>query len=208
LAFNLALRATRPAGRQLSANTLGGILMTSDGSEFTYEHTFELTPDLYTEINSLFPPKKRWFRRAGILLFGFACFVSPYTTGVGVLLLLFFLIAMLVPQFLPVTTAWKFRIHRQIHGPTTYGLSHTRLWATGEIYEQNCAWGGVAVYKERGDWILISPLGLNPLYFRKSCLQEAGVYEAVAALGEARSNEHASQFPPFAKSKPELRKHV
>ena len=165
-----------------------------DDSGFHFEHTFELTPDIYAEIHEVMPRKYRWLRRTGALIVGIAFLQSPYTLVIGIALLGLLLVAVFIPKFLPKTARRTFEFSDHLHGPITYGVSDTHVWSHGALFEQRCAWENVAVFEERGDWLRLHPQSLNQLYFSISALKDASVYEQVASLASDRATRYASRF--------------
>jgi hypothetical protein len=158
--------------------------------EFTFEHTLELRPAIYLEINETFERKSRPVRRLAALAIGLACLAFAYTIVLGIIILVVLALAVLVPRLIPDSAARSFAASTHLHGPVKYGVSATHLWAEGDLFVQRCAWDLIAVYEERGDWLRIAPRGLNQLYFSISELKAAGVYDQILSLAE----HHAEQY--------------
>jgi hypothetical protein len=165
--------------------------------EFRFENTLQLTESQYLAVWAILPI----WRLSRIVRFGVLVAVAVvllftmYTLLLGLILLGLAVLALLAPRIVPAGARSTFRQHKYLRDALTYGVSDQRLWVKGAKIDARVPWSMLVTWREKEDWLVLSPSGIPPVYLSLARLREEGLYGRVRALA-------ASNAPEFNKSDP------
>ena len=168
--------------------------------EFRFENTLQLTESQYVALWALLPI----WRLSRIMRFGMLVAVAvvllftKYTLLLGLILLVLAVVGLLAPRVVSSVTRRTFRQHKYLRDALTYGVSEQRLWVRGARIDASVPWSMLITWREKEDWLVLSPSGIPPVYLSLARLREEGLYGRVRALA-------ASNAPEFNKSGPRSR---
>jgi hypothetical protein len=160
---------------------------------FSFEHVWEMKEAEYLALT--LPEMGPWSLRArlklaGLMMLGPVMLLSPYSAGVGVLLMLLTATASYFPRVARWSMSKRFAEAEYLRGPVAYGVSRGGLWMRGAHVSAESDWDGLVAWREVGDWLVLSPSGMPPVYLPITALREQGLYEPIVFL--ARANGRAS----------------
>lgn len=162
--------------------------------ELRFENTVRLTESEYVAMWGVARPANK-VRLAVFAVVGIACLFTPYTLLLGIVALGFAVLALFVPLLIPGGSRDRFRRTPYLQEALTYGVSEHKLWVKGAHIDASVPWSMLAVWREMGDWFVLSPHAIPPLYLSLARLRETGLYGRVRALA-------ASNAPEFNKFRP------
>jgi len=157
---------------------------------FTHEQKTKLSQEEYVAITGLMDRKTRPWRIVLALMLGLAGLFWAYTFILGILLLATVALVLFAPRLLPGTAAEKYRNTAYLRHEITYHVSGQNLAVTGPELHCQFGWENLRVWREREDWLILSPMALPYLYLSVRLLKDAGVYDDVLAL----ARQHGVEF--------------
>ena len=144
-----------------------------------YEHTMVLTAKQFIELRSLFSKRSRPLRRLAFLAVGVVCLFSSYTFILGLALLSLSVVAIIMPRFMPAGAASTYRQLHYLRRPLTYCVSDSGMRVHGTTLDFKCDWSNLRVWDVRDGWLILSPAGMQELFFKIDDLKTAGVFDEV-----------------------------
>lgn len=156
---------------------------------FTFEREVRVSEAQYV---ALFGPRllSGIIRVSTLAACGVACLFWPYTVGLGVVVILFCLMVLLVPSVIPAGLRRQYRESTYLHDPFTCGVSGTEVWLRSAAFESRSQWTNVVVWREQAGWVVLSPHGVSPAFFRVDDLKTDGCYDHVMALARTHARQH------------------
>ena len=173
-------------------------MLDHDMNEFRFENTLMLTESQYVAVWAILRPRRssRIIRLGVLVAVGIIFLFSPYTLILGVILLGLSVLSVLLPgKLLPAGARSWFRQHKYLRDPLTYGVSEEKLWVKGARIDASVPWSMLVTWREKEDWLVLSPSGIPPVYLSLARLRKEGLYGRVRALA-------ASNAPEFGTSNP------
>lgn len=168
--------------------------------EFRFENTLQLTESQYLAVWAMMPTGRRSrIVRFGVLVaIAVAFLLTKYTLLLGLILLALAVLALFVPRLLPVGIRSTFRGHRYLEEALTYGVDDERLWVKGARIDASVPWSMLVSWREKDDWLVLSPSGIPPVYLSLARLKNEGLYGRVRALAASNAPEYkSSRRNPF-----------
>ena len=165
--------------------------------EFSFENTVKLTESEYVALWGVVPIWRlsRMMRFGLLVAVGVVFLFSKYTLLLGIVLLGFAVLALFLPETLPIGARSLFRQHRYLRDALTYGVNQDKLWVKGASIDASVPWSMLVTWREREGWLVLSASGIPPVYLSLGRLSEEGLYGRVRALA-------ASNAPEFNRSAP------
>lgn len=165
--------------------------------ELRFENTVKLTEaEFVATWGVVRAPNK--LKYVALVAVGILCLFTPYTLLLGLLLLGLAVLGSFIPIIIPGGARHKFRELSYLHEPLTYGVSEHKLWVKGASIDASVPWSMLYTWREIQDWLVLSPVGIPPVYLSLARLREEGVYGRVRAIA-------ASNAPEYNKSGPDSR---
>ena len=157
---------------------------------FRYETTLAVTEHDYDEIHRIGPWEVPYRWLFLMLAAGLLCFLSPYTTIVGIVIMVILFIALLAPLARPSRMDAKYNLMMPpLDSPLTIVVTDTELRVASDKFDLRCGWPNVSIWDENGGWLTIKPHGMQALYLRVDDLKEASVYEQVIEMCKAHGKK-------------------
>lgn len=76
--------------------------------------------------------------------------------------------------------------------PTTFAISDKVLRVHNNNLDLKCFWPNLKVWQLRDNWLLLSPHGMQELYFSVEDLKDAGIFDEVMILTKKYAVEYDS----------------
>jgi hypothetical protein len=163
--------------------------------EIRFENTVKLSESEYVELWGVaHVPKNLKF--VGLIAAGILCLFTPYTLLLGIGALGLAVVGLFMPLIVPGGARHRYRQCAYLQEALTYGVSEHKLWVRGASIDASVPWSMLTVWREKGDWLVLSPNGIPTLYLSLAGLREKGLYGRVRALA-------ASNAPEYNKSRPQ-----
>jgi hypothetical protein len=159
-------------------------------SQLKFEQQTVVSEQTYLSIYSdgLKPTRLAFVLGIGVL--GVLSLLWVYTVALGILFLIAAVSAALFHRLLPIGIRSIYRRSAHLHQPLTCGVSDTEMWVHGRGFRCSTSWDNLNVWRQSGDWLVLTPHGTVSVFLRIDELRRAQVYEQVVTL--ARS--HAAEF--------------
>jgi len=159
---------------------------------FEFKHTLLISEDEYVAL--FHGSRKSKPARLGVLAaIGILCLFSKWTLLIGILALAvvaFIVFMEILGWQLTLPQSYRYSVH--LHSPVTYTISEKGFSLAGELLAVHSEWQNLKVWRKNGDWLILSPNVLPPLFFKVSDLERAGVFSEVMDLVKKNAVEFNS----------------
>jgi hypothetical protein len=158
---------------------------------FSFEHSWTMSPEDYLRLNAVDLPRtpRARLRLVVVGLVGGLMLASPYSAGMGVVVIAMVVFLLSTPRMSRSVLRRKFAETAYLQGPVRYGVSGRGFWmAAGEVGAES-TWAGLAAWQEREGWLVLSGSGMPPVYLPLADLRAAELYPAVVSLARANGRE-------------------
>lgn len=165
--------------------------------EFRFENAVTLTEAQYVAIWGVLPKRRlhKTIRMIALAAVGIIFLFTSYTLLLGVILLVFIVLAILLPGIVPGGARRLFREHRYLRDPSTYGVNEHSLWVKSARMDARVSWSMLVTWRETEGWLVLSPSGIPPVYLSLARLKEEGLYGRVRALAAGNAPEYGTSSP-------------
>ena len=164
-------------------------------NELRFENTVKLTEEEYLALWGILPARPLSRKFVAIVAVGLVCLFTPYTLLLGIVILGLAVLALLVPGIVPFGVRSTFRQHKYLQDALTYGVSEHKLWVKGTKIDASVPWSMLVTWREKDDWLVLSPSGIPPVYLSLARLREEGLYGRVRALAASNAPEYNTSRP-------------
>jgi hypothetical protein len=168
-----------------------------EDTPFSFEHVFVMTERDFVRFTTVLKHSRRGLVRMGLVAaLAVAALFWRYTAGIGVVVLLLLGCLWMIPLWSRRMLHTQFAERSYLHGPVTYGVSSRGFWLRAEHLSTEANWEALLVWREVGNWLILSAGGMPAIYLPRSDLREAGLYEPVKKLAILFGREFGSKGPP------------
>lgn len=158
---------------------------------FSFEHSWTMSEEDYLRLNAVDLPRTTRARMRLVLvgLVGGVMLLSPYSAGMGVVLIALAVFVLSMPRMSRSVLRRQFTETAYLHGPVRYGVSGRGFWMAGEHLSAESTWSGLIRWQERQGWLILWGSGMFPVYLPLAELRGAELYPAIVALARANGPE-------------------
>ena len=104
-------------------------------------------------------------------------------------------LSLVTPIIVPGGARHRFRELKYLHEALTYGVSEQKLWVKGANLDASVTWSMLYNWREVGDWLVLAPYAIPPVFLSLARLKEEGVYGRVRALAATHAPEVNTSRP-------------
>jgi hypothetical protein len=154
---------------------------------FSYEHSWAMTEAQFVRLNTGAFSHTRRSRTIliGAGLVGGLMLLSPYSAGIGLLVIALCGFLLLAPRMARTQMERRYAETTYLHGPVRYGVSGRGIWLAGEHLSAESSWRGLRSWREQEEWLVLHASGMFPVYLPLGDLRARGLYERVITLARA-----------------------
>ena len=131
--------------------------------------------------------------RSIFFVVGVSSLFWAYTFIVGLIILSLLFLSMVAPRVINYGSRMTYRTNKLLREPITYGITQDELSIKAKGVDLRVSWERLSVWRENQNWLILSPLGIQPLYFKIDELKQANIYDSVLNLATKHGKKYGSQ---------------